>query len=72
MAEPKIGQKVICPLAPKYTRHGYNGRGYIGRIDKIDGDLVTVRFGGNGTKRFHKSNVSYLREETTTNTKMEG
>lgn len=63
MKTPEIGQSVICPCAPKYTPHGYCGRGYIGKIEAIVGDLIKVRFGKNGIQSFHKNNVSYLKRE---------
>jgi len=56
-----FGLRVIAPSAPKYTRHGYNGRGYIGRVESETDTHAVVRFGKTGTRRFHKSNLSVLK-----------
>jgi hypothetical protein len=52
--------RVIAPSAPKYTRHGYNGSGYIGIVESESDTHATVRFGINGIRRFHKSHLSIL------------
>ena len=59
-----FGLRVIAPSAPKYTRHGYNGRGYIGIVEDETDTHAVVRFGNNGTRRFHKSHLSVLRPNT--------
>ena len=57
----RVGQSVVASCAPPSARHGYRGHGYIGQIESIEGKIVTVRFGKNGTRKFHENNLSYLK-----------
>ena len=56
-----IGQSVIAGSAPEGVRRRARSRGYQGVITKIDGDHITVRFGERVTRRYHKSNLSFLK-----------
>jgi hypothetical protein len=56
-----FGLRVIAPSAPKYARHGYNGRGYIGEVIEETDTHAVVKFGISGKRRFHKSHLSALK-----------
>jgi hypothetical protein len=60
-ASDLFGLRVIAPSAPKYSRHGYSGRGYIGVVTEETDTHAVVRFGNSGTRRFHKSHLSALK-----------
>jgi len=52
---------VIAPWAPKYTKHGYSGSGYIGVVISENDTEATVSFGKTGWMTFHKSHLSRLK-----------
>jgi hypothetical protein len=60
-ASDLFGLRVIAPSAPKYAKHGYSGRGYIGVVTEETDTHAVVRFGNSGTRRFHKSHLSALK-----------
>ena len=60
-ASDLFGLRVIAPSAPKYARHGYKGRGYIGEVIEETATHAVVKFGNSGKRRFHKSHLSALK-----------
>ena len=59
--KPIVGQSVIAGSAPDGSRRRARCRGYQGVITKIDGEFITVRFGERVTRRYHESNLSFLK-----------
>jgi len=59
-----VGQSVIAETAPDGAKRRARCRGYEGVITKIDGEFITVRFGVRVTRRYHESNLSFLRPNT--------
>ena len=59
-----IRHLVIAPKAPRYTKHGYSGCGYVGVVISETDTHATVNFEKTGWLTFHKSRLSLLKPES--------
>jgi len=57
-----VGQSVIAGSAPDGARRRARSRGYQGIITKVDGEMITVRFGARVTRTYHESNLSLIQQ----------